>query len=148
MRSPSNVASRRFAGITTTRKLSSASNSLPTTPGAKFNTDAYEWSIRYRNLIPLNKAPSKLSYSTLFNPLSKALPKIPSILYNQIQPLFNMYLLGIKPADRAWFTALNIAVHTQRNKLGLTPSRPQPAFRFARLPTHPACRFRRRVDSM
>jgi len=120
MRALSHVASRRFAGITTTRKLSSASNGPLTTPGAKVNTDAHEGSPRYVDFITYAKALDPCC-GLVSNPLSETLPKIDSHTFTMIPPLFNQTLLEIKPADRAWFTALNVAVRTQRNKLYTSP---------------------------
>ncbi|KAI4671105.1 uncharacterized protein J4E88_009503 [Alternaria novae-zelandiae] len=110
MRLLSNVASRRFAGITTTRKLSSTSNGFVTRPGANLNIDAHGGGPRYRNFSTSNKALDGFA----FNPFTKTLP------FRKPLPYFSAKCLEIKDADFAWFTALNVAVRTQRNRVYLS----------------------------
>jgi uncharacterized protein len=60
------------------------------------------------------------------SPLDKTLPNTPTscqsiaAIVNTLEvdsPLFDLDLLGIKPEDRTWFTAVNIAVRTFMNNL-------------------------------
>ncbi|KAI4706486.1 hypothetical protein J4E89_008904 [Alternaria sp. Ai002NY15] len=110
MRLLSNVASRRFAGITATRKLSSTSNGFMTRPGANLNIDAHAGGPRYRNFSTSNKALDGFA----FNPFTKTLP------FRKPLPFFSAKCLEIKDADFAWFTALNVAVRTHRNRVYLS----------------------------
>ncbi|KAG9194953.1 hypothetical protein G6011_00073 [Alternaria panax] len=114
MRLFSSVVPRRFYSSKTAEKLTSTPKRRPTVAFAKLSSapiaDALELSVSYAKMGTLTEAlpkPSRASGS-----ISTAVKSI-EVKY----PLFNMDALGIKPKDREWFTAVNLAVRTHMNKL-------------------------------